>query len=128
MCYKAVNTRNSDQSRQKRADEYGLCALDGDEAWGAIRALDVRTGEQKWEFRLPRPPYSGVMATGGGVVFGGTPEGNIFALDGATGQAIWDFQSGGPVRTNPMSFAVDGKQLVAMAAGNSLFVFGLPDP
>ena len=105
----------------------GQRGLDGDEAWGAVRALDVRSGEQRWEFRLPRPPYAGLMATGGGVVFGGTLEGNIFALDAASGAALWDFQSGGPVRTNPMSYAVDGKQRVAMAGGNALFVFGLPD-
>ncbi|MEE2776252.1 MAG: PQQ-dependent dehydrogenase, methanol/ethanol family [Acidobacteriota bacterium] len=105
----------------------GQRGLDGDEAWGAIRALDVRTGEKRWEFRLPRPPYAGLMATGGGVVFGGTLEGNVFALDAETGAAVWDFQSGGPVRTNPMSFAVDGQQRVAIAGGNALFVFGLAD-
>ena len=93
---------------------------------GWIRALDVTSGEKKWEFRLHSPPWAGVLSTGGGVVFGGTEEGNFFALDARTGDALWQFQTGGRIRANPVSFAIDGKQQVAVAAGNSLFVFGLP--
>jgi alcohol dehydrogenase (cytochrome c) len=66
-----------------------------------------------------------VLATAGGLVFGGSNEGNFFALDAATGKALWDFQTGSQVRSNPMSFAIDGKQVVAVSAGRSLFVFGL---
>jgi alcohol dehydrogenase (cytochrome c) len=103
----------------------GESALDGDEAYGAVRALDVRTGERRWEFRLLTPPWSGVMATAGGLVFGGSNEGNVFALDAETGEALWEFQAGAAVRTNPVSFEIDGQQHVAIAAGSSLFVFGL---
>jgi alcohol dehydrogenase (cytochrome c) len=103
----------------------GEQALSGDDAGGAIRALDVMTGKQQWEFMLHSPPWAGVMATAGGLVFGGSNEGNVFALDAATGKALWDFQTGGAVRTNPMSFAVDGKQRVVSTGGNTLFVFGL---
>ena len=101
-------------------------ALSGDDAAGAIRALDVTTGEMRWDFPLHSPPWSGVLSTAGGLVFGGTPEGNVFALDASTGDPLWDFQTGGEVRTNPMSFAIDGKQHVAIATGTALFVFGLP--
>jgi alcohol dehydrogenase (cytochrome c) len=104
----------------------GERALRGDEAWGAIRALELRTGKMRWEFKLQTPPWSGVMATGGGLLFSGTGEGNIFALDAETGEALWDFQAGGAARTNPMAYAIDGRQMVAMAAGNALFVFALP--
>jgi alcohol dehydrogenase (cytochrome c) len=104
----------------------GERAMRGDDASGAIRALELRTGKKRWEFELKTPPWSGVMATGGGLVFSGTGEGVIFALDAETGEALWDFQAGGPVRTNPMAYAVDGRQMVAMAAGNALFVFALP--
>ena len=69
---------------------------------------------------------SGVLSTAGGLVFGGTDEGNFFALDAETGKPLWDTQLGGQVRSNPMSFSVDGKQYVAIAAGYGLFVFGLP--
>ena len=103
----------------------GEQALSGDDAAGAIRALDVMTGRQQWEFMLHSPPWTGVMATAGGLVFGGSNEGNIFALDSATGKSLWDFQGGGAVRSNPMSFAVDGKQRVVSTGGRTMYVFGL---
>jgi alcohol dehydrogenase (cytochrome c) len=103
----------------------GEQALSGDDAAGAIRALDVLTGKQQWEFMLHSPPWAGVMATAGGLVFGGSNEGNAFALDAKTGKALWDFQTGGAVRTNPMSFAIDGKQRIVTTGGGTMFVFGL---
>ncbi len=45
-----------------------------------------------------------------------------------TGKPLWDYQTGGPIVANPISFAVDGKQYVAIAAGHALFVFGLERP
>jgi alcohol dehydrogenase (cytochrome c) len=67
-----------------------------------------------------------VLATAGGLVFGGTDEGNVFAIDASTGAPLWQFQAGGGVRTNPISFAIEGRQHVAISAGGALFVFGLP--
>jgi alcohol dehydrogenase (cytochrome c) len=99
--------------------------LSGDAAYGAIRALDVNTGAQKWEFRLKSPPWAGVLSTAGGLVFGGSNEGNFYALDGNTGKPLWDFQTGGGIVANPISFLIDGKQHVAIAAGQAVFVFGL---
>ena len=101
-------------------------AVNGDDAWGAIRALEATTGRLKWEFKLITPPMSGVLSTAGGLVFGGTDEGNFFALDAETGKPLWDLQLGGAVRANPISFAIDGNQYVAIAAGYSLFVLALP--
>jgi alcohol dehydrogenase (cytochrome c) len=103
----------------------GERALSGDKAYGAIRALEVETGKIKWEFRLKSPPWAGVLSTAGGVVFGGSDEGNFYALDGATGKPLWDFQTGGPIAANPISFSIDGRQHVSIAAGRALFVFGL---
>ena len=96
-----------------------------DEAWGSVRALDVDTGKAVWDFKLPTPLWGGVLATAGGLVFGGSNEGNVFALDAKTGQSLWQFQSGGPVRANPMSFAVDGRQHIAVAGGRAFIVFAL---
>ena len=98
-----------------------------EEAYGAVRALDAVSGELKWEFRQLGPAVSGILATATGVVFSGTMEGNVFALDADTGEALWDFHTGGQVRAAPMSFAIDGEQFVAVAAGQSVIVFGLPD-
>jgi alcohol dehydrogenase (cytochrome c) len=100
----------------------------GDEAYGAVRALDALSGQMRWEFRLLSPLWSGVMATAGGLVFGGTNEGNVYALDARTGAPVWEFQTGGRCNANPISFELDGRQHVALAAGQALFVFALPDP
>ena len=94
--------------------------------WGALRALDPATGEMKWEFRHVSPTWSGVLSTAGGLVFTGDAEGNFIALDAASGKALWHFQTGAAVYASPMAFAVDGKEYVAIAAGSSLYTFGLP--
>jgi alcohol dehydrogenase (cytochrome c) len=104
----------------------GETLLPPESASGAIRALDARTGALRWEFKLLSPPWSGVMATAGGLVFGGSNEGSVYALDATTGAPLWDFQTGGPVAANPIAFLVDGRQHVAIAAGGALFVFALP--
>ncbi len=97
-----------------------------DEAWGAVRALDARTGARVWDFRLPSPSWSGVLSTAGGLVFSGSNEGNFYALDAKTGAPLWQFQVGGGVRSNPTTFLVDGKQHVSVGAGRAVFVFALP--
>jgi outer membrane protein assembly factor BamB len=104
----------------------GHRALEGDDAYGAIRGLEAATGKLRWEFRLHSPPWAGVLSTAGGLVFGGSDEGNFYALDALTGKPLWDFQTGGAIADNPMSYEVDGKQYVTIAAGHALFAFGLP--
>jgi alcohol dehydrogenase (cytochrome c) len=103
---------------EKRLDE---------ESWGAVRALDVRTGRQVWDFALPTPTWAGVMATAGGLVFSGSNEGNFYALDAKTGKPLWEFQTGGAIRSGPMSYLVGDKQYIAVAGGHALFVFALGD-
>jgi alcohol dehydrogenase (cytochrome c) len=99
--------------------------LDLDDAWGAIRALEAKTGKMVWEFRLKSPPWAGVLSTAGGLVFSGSDEGNFYALDAKSGKPLWDFQAGGPIMANPISFAIDGHQHIAIAADRVLYVFGL---
>jgi alcohol dehydrogenase (cytochrome c) len=101
---------------EKRLDE---------ESWGAVRAIDVKTGKAAWDFKLPSPPWAGVLSTAGGLVFGGSNEGNFYALDAKSGKPLWQFQTGGAIRSGPMSFLADGKQRVAVSGGHALFVFGL---
>jgi alcohol dehydrogenase (cytochrome c) len=97
------------------------------EPTGAVRALELRTGKLVWEFPLKSPPWAGLMATAGGVVFGGSSEGMFYALDAATGKPLWHFGTGAPIFANPVSFLVNGRQHVAIAAGSALFAFALPD-
>ena len=84
-----------------------------------------RPARQVWDFKLPSPPWAGVMSTAGGLVFGGSNEGNFFALDAKTGKPLWQFQTGGAIRSGPMSYLAGGKQHVAVAGGHTLFVFAI---
>ena len=104
----------------------GFRSVPGEQEWGAVRAFDPATGEKKWEHKLFSPPWAGLLSTAGNLVFGSTNEGQVFALQASTGKALWLYQAGGMGRANPMSYAVNGKQFVAVAMGNTLQVFGLP--
>ncbi len=98
----------------------------GDEASGSIMAWEASSGKLRWEFKLLTPPWAGLLSTAGGLVFGGTEEGNFFALDAENGKPLWQLQLGAAVRANPVSFAIDGKQQIAISAGTTLYVLGLP--
>jgi alcohol dehydrogenase (cytochrome c) len=67
-----------------------------------------------------------VLSTAGDVVFSGGREGYFFALDGRTGEVLWKVSLGGQVNSGPMSYAVDGRQYISVAAGTALFSFALP--
>src|SRR5262245_27689183 len=96
-----------------------------DEAWGAVRAIDVKTGKALWDFPLPTPTWAGVMATAGGLVFSGSNGGHFFALAATTGKPPWQFQTGGAIRSGPMSYMSNVKQYVAVGGGHAMFVFGV---
>ena len=70
-------------------------------------------------------PWGGVLSTAGNLVFGGTIEGNVFALDARTGKNLWHFPLGGAVFANPVSYLSNGKQHIAIAAGDVLAAFAL---
>jgi alcohol dehydrogenase (cytochrome c) len=99
---------------------------DDDEAYGVVRAYDPETLDQVWEFRMADITWAGTLATAGDVVVGGGREGYFFALDAESGEMLWKAAVGGQVNAGPMSFEVDGRQHIAVAAGNALFTFALP--
>ncbi len=103
----------------------GESEFGGDSAQGAVKALDPVTGAVKWSFPLFSPPWAGLLSTGGGLVFGGTNEGVFYALNATTGKPLWHFQTGAVVNANPVSYAVDGKQYVAIGTGSTVQVFSL---
>jgi alcohol dehydrogenase (cytochrome c) len=93
-----------------------------------VKALDAATGEKRWEYRSPRARAvggrSGLLATGGDLVFGAN-EGQLFALDARTGAEVWRVGLGGMTSAAPISFTVDGHQVIAIAGGRAIFLFGL---
>jgi alcohol dehydrogenase (cytochrome c) len=97
-----------------------------EEAYGVIRAYDPNTLEAKWEHRMADITWAGVLSTAGDLVFGGGREGYFLALDARTGELKWRESLGGQINAGPMSYAVNGRQYVAIAAGSALFSFALP--
>jgi alcohol dehydrogenase (cytochrome c) len=117
-----------DKSKYEPGNWYpggGIAGIPGVEPVGSIKALEAGTGRMVWEFKLRSPPWSGLLSTAGGLVFGGSSEGYFFALDAANGKPLWKFPAGGAIFANPISFLSDGKQHVAIAAGHGLFAFAL---
>jgi alcohol dehydrogenase (cytochrome c) len=96
-----------------------------DEGYGAIRALDPKTGEKKWEFKMSDVTDAGVLTTASDLLFSGGREGYFFALDARNGTLLWKATVGGTVASGPMTYSIGGRQYVAVAAGNSLFTFAL---
>ena len=93
-----------------------------------VLALDAATGRQKWEYTAPSNSnnlnYSGLLSAEGGLVFGASG-GVCFALDADTGSEVWRVSLGGNTRSAPISFTVEGRQVIAVAAGRAIFVFEL---
>ena len=92
----------------------------------ALEAIDTLTGKVKWKYPLLRRSFAiGVMATKSGLVFSATGEGDVIALDSTTGKALWHYMAGGNIADGPMSYSVDGRQYIAIGAGNVLYSFAL---
>ncbi|KMK66990.1 PQQ-dependent methanol/ethanol family dehydrogenase [Puniceibacterium sp. IMCC21224] len=84
---------------------------------GSLKAIDPDTGEWKWEYKNDAPLWGGVMTTGGGLVFFGTPEGKFLALDDETGETVWSFQTGSGIVGQPVTWEQDGEQYVSVISG-----------
>ena len=91
----------------------------------AVRAIDPKTGDIRWEYEIQPRSTAGMLATAGDLVFSGTVDGYFFALDAVSGEELWHVNVGNLVHSAPMSYAVDGRQYVTIAAGNVVFTFGL---
>jgi alcohol dehydrogenase (cytochrome c) len=98
-----------------------------EEAYGVIRAYDPDTLDPVWEHRMADITWAGVLSTAGDLVFGGGREGYFLALDARSGELLWRASLGGQINSAPMSYAVDGRQFIAIAAGSALFAFALPE-
>ena len=100
----------------------------GEPSTASIKAIDPATGATKWEYKITRGSLAaGVLATSGGLVFAATAEGSLVGLDARTGALLWHFQTGGTIASSPISYAVDGKQFVSIAAGGVLYSLALPE-
>ena len=113
----------------------------GTDQVGTVQAISAETGETIWTYEQ-RAATMSLAATGGGLVFGGDVNGRFRAFDHETGDVLWEINLGSSVSGFPITFAVDGRQFVAVSTGtarfidltpelhpsqgNNLFVFALP--
>ena len=117
----------------------------GTENVGTIWAISAETGATEWLYEQ-RAATMSLVATGGGLLFGGDTNGRFRAFSQETGEILWEINLGSPVSGFPISFGVDGRQYIAVAtgsggtashfmgltpelrpsSGNNLFVFALP--
>jgi alcohol dehydrogenase (cytochrome c) len=118
----------------------------GTDKVGAIHAIAVDKGTTAWKYEQ-RAGTTSLVATGGGLLFGGDVSGRFRAFDQNSGKVLWEVNLGSAVTGYPVTYAVGGKQYVAVstgtslatggtnrltpeirpAAGNTLYVFALPN-
>jgi quinohemoprotein ethanol dehydrogenase len=91
----------------------------GGKTWGTFTGIDVKTNKIGWQNQLDQMCIGGSLATAGGLVFVGEGNGNFNAFDAATGDRLWQFQTGAGVNSTPITYEIDGKQYVAVAAGGN---------
>ena len=142
-CARVLSTMDGGLAIYRLAARFQLAP--GTDQLGTVRAISAETGRTAWVHEQ-RAATMSLVTTGGGLVFGGDVNGRFRALDQETGDVLWEINLGSPVTGFPISFAVDGRQYVAVStgsaatasgfigltpeirpsAGNNLFVFALP--
>jgi alcohol dehydrogenase (cytochrome c) len=95
--------------------------------WGAVRAIDPKTGEVRWEYKEFSAPWAGNLSTAGHLVFTGDLDGYLIALDADTGKHLWHMQTGAAIYAAPITYQLNGKQYIAIASGSTLVTFALPN-
>jgi len=88
-----------------------------DDYIGALRAINPKTGKIVWEVKNNAPLWGGVLTTGGGLVFYGTPEGYLKAMDASTGKELWKYQTGSGIVAPPITWSDGTTQYVAVVSG-----------
>ena len=86
---------------------------------GEVQAWNVDTGEKVWTHKYSRSPnWGSMLATAGGVVFsGGTVDRKLHAFHARTGELLWEYTTNSGIIAPPTSFAVNGKQYIAVQSG-----------
>lgn len=96
----------------------------------AIKAIAADTGEIRWQTQLAQGAVlhrivGGALSTAPGLVFAGYRD-EFFAFDSDTGEKLWQIRLGGEINAAPVSYAVDGRQFIAIMSGHALFTLALP--
>jgi alcohol dehydrogenase (cytochrome c) len=106
----------------------GVKQVPGEHGQKILMALDPESGKLVWEYPQigSGNSWGGTMTTAGGLVFFGDDAEAFEAVDARGGKPLWHFNTGQQMHASPMSYAVEGKQYVAIASGSDVFTFALP--
>ncbi|MFY9680317.1 MAG: PQQ-dependent dehydrogenase, methanol/ethanol family [Candidatus Sulfotelmatobacter sp.] len=118
------------QTFQEGRDYYstGVKRIPSETSQKVLVAFNLETNSIAWKYPQTSGGHStaGTMATAGGLVFFGDNAGSFEAVDARSGKPLWHFNTGQDISASPMSYAIAGKQYVAIAAGSDIFSFALP--
>ncbi len=123
-CMRSVSMTDEDSIESLYAISNRVIITPGQENVGTIEAISVSTGKTAWKHEQRAGTLS-LMSTAGGLLFGGDVAGRFRAYDQETGEILWEVNLGAPVNGYPITYAVDGKQYVAVSTGGSGLAFGL---
>ena len=146
MCQRLLATTAEDASHRIYALAVRHELAPGTDQLGTVYAISAETGETQWLYEQRAATLS-LVTTGGGLVFGGDANGRFRAFDQETGKVLWEINLGSPVSGFPISYAVNGRQYIAVSTGgaattpsflqltpelrpsngNNIFVFALPE-
>lgn len=110
-----------------------------EKARGWLTAIDASTGKVIWRYESPKPMLAAVTTTSADLVFAGELTGDLIALNARTGKLLYRFNVGGPMNGGIVTYAINGKQYVAVATGSAsgfwgaapgsstIIIFSLPD-
>ena len=88
---------------------------------GRIDAISVETGRTLWTWETRVTNYSPILATGGGLLFNGSMDRYLRALDADSGQVVWQIRLPTQVAGGAVTYSINGRQYVAIAAGGGPF-------
>jgi alcohol dehydrogenase (cytochrome c) len=106
----------------------GVKRAPGQQGQKILMAYSPETGKLVWQYPQTGAgeSWGGTMTTAGGLVFFANDADSFEAVNASSGESLWHFNTGQSMHASPMSFAVNGKQYVAIACGSDLFAFALP--
>jgi alcohol dehydrogenase (cytochrome c) len=88
-----------------------------EQSGGWLTAVNASTGAVAWKYKSKRPMLASVTTTSANLVFTGELTGDFLVVDGSQGDVLYRFNTGGPVTAGVISYAVNGKQYVAVPTG-----------
>jgi len=131
LALEACSVYSSGAQKFKEGETYyatGVRHPPGEHGQKVLLAYDLDTSAFVWRYPQVsgRGSGAGTMTTASGLVFFGDNSESFEAVDAKSGKPLWHFNTGQSLHASPMSYAVNGKQYIAIAAGSDFFSFALP--